>query len=231
MNRARGFTLLEVLVALALTGLLVVLLFSGFRIGVRSWQLAQRHIESAEEGRQLGAVFYRHFNQIQADQMPAGQRQNGQMTDAQTRSVAAGQGAAPTPRTRRLPSAGESNATFLGEPSRIRYVAPLGMSAGGRPYLIELIDSLDGRGGIWMRSAPMRPDVTADELLAEAEPVRISAGLQVSFAYFGDPAQGWQTQFREVGLPRLVAVKLSGGGRDWPTISYALPQSASGEAP
>lgn len=64
MRRHCGFTLVEVLVALVLMSMLVLVLFAGFRAGVRSWQSAQVHIERVEQGRQFVAVLNRHVSQI-----------------------------------------------------------------------------------------------------------------------------------------------------------------------
>ncbi|WP_092389152.1 PulJ/GspJ family protein [Halopseudomonas salegens] len=64
--RSRGFTLMEVLVALTLTGLLVLVLFAGFRAGIKSWQLADQHTERMEESRQFVAMLNRHMQQLQA---------------------------------------------------------------------------------------------------------------------------------------------------------------------
>lgn len=64
MNRQKGFTLLETLVALVLMSLLIMALFGGFRAGIRSWQAAERHVEWVEEPRQLSALLYRHLSQF-----------------------------------------------------------------------------------------------------------------------------------------------------------------------
>ena len=64
MRRERGFTLLEVLVALVLIGLLMVVLFGGFRAGIRSWQLAESHTTEIEDRRQLSGLLYRHLGQL-----------------------------------------------------------------------------------------------------------------------------------------------------------------------
>ncbi|MET1079717.1 MAG: prepilin-type N-terminal cleavage/methylation domain-containing protein [Pseudomonas sp.] len=65
MSRSRGFTLIEVLIALSLTGLLVMVLFSGFQVGIRSWQSVERHTARVEEGRQLSSLLSRQLAQVQ----------------------------------------------------------------------------------------------------------------------------------------------------------------------
>ena len=47
--RERGFTLLEVLIAMTLLGLLMMLLFGGMRLGTRAWETNSNRIEEIEE--------------------------------------------------------------------------------------------------------------------------------------------------------------------------------------
>lgn len=63
-KQQKAFTLIETLVALTLMSLLIMVLFGGFRAGVRSWQASENYIADAEEPRQLSALLYRHFGQI-----------------------------------------------------------------------------------------------------------------------------------------------------------------------
>lgn len=50
-GNAAGFTLVELLVATALLGLVSVLLFSGMRFGAKVWDRSNAHLESADEVR------------------------------------------------------------------------------------------------------------------------------------------------------------------------------------
>lgn len=63
LKQQKAFTLIETLVALTLMSLLIMVLFGGFRAGVRSWQASENYIAETEEPRQLGALFYRHLGQ------------------------------------------------------------------------------------------------------------------------------------------------------------------------
>jgi general secretion pathway protein J len=47
--QSAGFTLIEMLVALALLGLLSTLLFGGFRLGLRTWEAGDRKLDHADE--------------------------------------------------------------------------------------------------------------------------------------------------------------------------------------
>lgn len=43
MHRHKGFTLLELLVALSLMGMLLVILYGGLRLGIRGWDSGEQH--------------------------------------------------------------------------------------------------------------------------------------------------------------------------------------------
>lgn len=64
LRQQKAFTLIETLVALTLMSLLIMVLFGGFRAGVRSWQASENYIAAAEEPRQLSALLYRHLGQV-----------------------------------------------------------------------------------------------------------------------------------------------------------------------
>ena len=48
-----GFTLLELLIAMTLLGMILVLLFGGLRLGVRSWDASQQQVDSLNSVRSL----------------------------------------------------------------------------------------------------------------------------------------------------------------------------------
>lgn len=206
MKAARGFTLVEVLIALVLAGLLVVVLFGGFRAGIRSWQLAEQHTASVEEPRQLSALLYRHLGQLLPVQF--------------------------------LPdSGGRIEPAFLGESQRIRYVAPLSMSAGGIPYVFELTSDSPGMEGIWVRFAPYEEGRTVEDLLYHSgEPQLVSSTLHLSFHYFGtvegqdaEVGEWYEAYARIDAVPKLVSVRINGTRRGWPElilpVSLAEPVS------
>lgn len=64
IKQQKAFTLIETLVAMTLMSLLIMVLFGGFRAGVRSVQVSENHIESVEEPRQLSALLYRHLGKV-----------------------------------------------------------------------------------------------------------------------------------------------------------------------
>jgi len=59
MQRARGFTLVELLIALVLTGLIMSLLFASLRISSRAWDSADRRQQAVAEQYQLQQLLRR----------------------------------------------------------------------------------------------------------------------------------------------------------------------------
>lgn len=205
MKSERGFTLLEVLVALVLVGLLMMVLFGGFRAGIRSWHAAEQHTARVEEPRQISSLLYRHLGQLLPVNFAADEQ-------------------------------GIIEPAFLGEANRIRYVAPLSMSSGSAPYVFELVSGWQGREGLWGRYVPYVSGRSAAELLREATFVQLSPGLQATFAYFG-PGQtqeepAWHDNYSDTQKPpRLVSLRLSGDGPQWPTLTFAVVQVSKNEGP
>lgn len=65
MNKAFGFTLLELLIGLALLGLLLALLFGGFRLASMTWNSAEERLERASKEQMARALIRRLLTQIQ----------------------------------------------------------------------------------------------------------------------------------------------------------------------
>jgi general secretion pathway protein J len=64
--RARGFTLVEMLIALSLIGIITLLLFSGLRLGTRSWEAVNRVSERVADLRIARQWIERSLRQAQA---------------------------------------------------------------------------------------------------------------------------------------------------------------------
>lgn len=64
-SRLAGFTLLELLIAIALLGMLLVLLFGGLRLSLRSWDAVQRQVDNLNSVRALEGFLRRELEQIQ----------------------------------------------------------------------------------------------------------------------------------------------------------------------
>jgi general secretion pathway protein J len=59
----RGFTLLEVLVSLTIFSLVIVVLYAGYRLGLRSWESGERTHTAISELRLAGSFVQRHASQ------------------------------------------------------------------------------------------------------------------------------------------------------------------------
>lgn len=62
--RQQGFTLLELLIAITLLGFILVLLFGGLRLGVRSWDASQKQVDSLNSVRSLENFLRREMSVI-----------------------------------------------------------------------------------------------------------------------------------------------------------------------
>lgn len=195
MNRQRGFTLFEVLVALTLMALLTVVLFGGFRAGLRSWQALDSHVASVDGVRRLSDLLYRHLSQIMAVQLK----------DKDFRPVPA----------------------FSGESGRLQYVAPLSMSVGDVPHLVEISNAPTGRTGVWIRFAPVRPGQTAEQLLGGSTYQRVGEDVSVNFSYFVDGQ--WLDRAPPGAPPALVAVELRSRETSWPKMIISVSGIAKPE--
>ena len=61
-HRHAGFTLLELLIAMTLLGMILVLLFGGLRLAVRSWDTSQKQVDSLNSVRSLEGFLRRELS-------------------------------------------------------------------------------------------------------------------------------------------------------------------------
>lgn len=73
--RQQGFTLLELLIALTLLGFIMVLLFGGLRLGVRSWDASQKQLDTLNSVRSLENFLRREMSVANPYQWKAGPSQ------------------------------------------------------------------------------------------------------------------------------------------------------------
>ena len=60
----RGFTLVELLIAIALTGLILTILFAGLRVGSKSWDAVEKHSVENSELRLVRGFIQRNLRQL-----------------------------------------------------------------------------------------------------------------------------------------------------------------------
>lgn len=205
----QGFTLLETLVALTLTGLLMVALFGGFRAGMASWQVVERQVAANEPQLMLERMLYRHFSQLQYAVIKR-------------------------ERTRSNWSASGKAAFYLAGPEVLRYAAPLAQAVGNDVYLIELQSQPNGRQGVWIRMVPFEEGKheEAYEALEAEELQLVSENLQIRFSYFlsgsdteEDGEAEWLDELEEGAIPSLVRVHWTSANRTWASTTYQVVAS------
>lgn len=188
-----GFTLIEVLVVLVLTSLISLALFSSFRTGVHSLQIAEDQINKVEDSRQLLGLVRRHLLDI----ISATLEEGGVQVEA-----------------------------FEGDGGRIRYVAPLSMSAYGEHYLIELVSGLNNKPGIWMRLGRYKPGLSAEEIFEDSEFVLLSEDTEVEIYYLSKDDSGepnWVTNWlHRLGMPGLVRMDVTRQGERLPSLTLRV---------
>ena len=204
MRRARragaGFTLVELLVALTLLGLLSGLVFGGFRFGVRAWERVDAHVDHASEIQWAQAFLRRRLSEA-APVRPATKQRN-------------------------RPVLFEGTSTTL---AFVTVLAVHG-EVGGHSVLKLDLRRRDGAGALILGWAPHRFDAEDLDVQELDERVLIDGVERVEFAYFGraDPEQarpGWRDEWRDAErLPRLVRIRLEftkASRRHWPELVVA----------
>ena len=73
-KRPNGFTLIEMLIAMTLLGIMVVLLFSSLKIAAESWNAGEGKIVEVNKKAVVYQFFKRHLTTIRPMLMPAGLR-------------------------------------------------------------------------------------------------------------------------------------------------------------
>ena len=111
--------------------------------------------------------------------------------------------------------------SFDGEAGRIRYVAPLSMSASGEHYLIELETKLRGREGLWARFGLYQTGLSVEEIFEESEYQLLMPDAELQFFYYDKSADEgvWVEQWKaRITFPVLVKVLISEPDKEWPAI-------------
>jgi general secretion pathway protein J len=198
--RERGFTLLELLVAITLLGLLMAALFGGLRLGARVWETGETRLDAAAR--------------IQIVQDLVRQRLT-QALPLETVLPEEGEDYRPL---------------FLGQVDAVRFATLLPDHLGGELALMELalVDSgeAQGLGDLVLRLRRLEPDAEIERDAAPEERVLLERVESLELAYFGSLRQDelpewWQTWEGQVELPQLVLMQLrfvEGDPRQWPGL-------------
>lgn len=194
-NGARGFTLVELLVGLSLMSLISLLLFGGFRFGLRAWEVGDGRIAAANEIAMAQHLLRR------------------QLAEAQPVIIGSRPELAPT-----LFQGDDAGVTFVGPLPAHRgvggfYIFSIATRAdrGGRQLLLR-----------WRR---YRPDAVAgSDFDPKDESVLLGGIRSIAIEYFGQPTAAASARWLQrwdgtLGLPQLLRLRIvfpPGDARRWP---------------
>ncbi len=192
-----GFTLVELLVALALLGLLASLMFGGFRFGVRAWERVGAHADHASDIQWAQGFLRRRPNEAALVRAAIEDRNPPVLFDGGPNSLA-----------------------FV-------TVLPVYGDVGGHSVLRLSLRPGKTGGELVLGWAPHRFDAEdlEDELVDER--VLLDGVERIELAYHGrqdpdSPRASWLSEWREAdALPGLVRIRLvfaEGSRRRWPDL-------------
>jgi len=200
-NRSRGFTLIEVLIAMTLLSVMVVLLFSSLRTAAESWNAGENKVAEVN----AKAVVYQFFKHHIAGIRPLPMLNSTQNF---------------------LP---ENQQAFQGNAQSLRFVAALPAASARKGLQIFTIamDSAD-RSILLVSLSPYRQNDT-DAVVEPVRPeVLLENIAEFRFAYFGQTedvaVQQWRNEWTIADrLPRLIKVSIQlADGSYWPEMVFPL---------
>ena len=203
-HRERGFTLLELLVAITLLGVLIAALFGALRLGARVWETGEARLDA--NGRvQVAQEFLRR-----------------QLSQAMPLLEVTGDPAA------------SGRLLFEGDQDRLRFVSLLPEHLGAGANLMELAvrdpAHVGAPGDLVIRWQQLELSSEAGPARESEEQILIEGIESLEITYFsGAPAEAkptwWQEWRQQRSLPSLVRVRVGfpdGDGRSWPELMVAL---------
>ncbi len=206
-----GFTLVELLVVVALLGLISVALFGGIRFSARSWEAGHARLEALNEVEVAQSVLRRLLSRSREVALFDASRDRAAVSFSGRRDAV--YFAAPLPAHRGLGGA-------------YAYALRVKRTSGGEQLVLA-----------WRLQRPETPPSADGDF--EDETVLLSDIADLSLAYFGSEDRGRIPDWREswdgsAGLPRLVRLSVAfpaDDGRYWPplTIAPALAGATPGE--
>ncbi len=199
---SKGFTLLEVLVAITIFALVITVLYAGYRIAIRSWESGERTHAAVSELRLAGSFIRRHATQA----FPLAISKSNAWRlwfDGEARGLVF---------VTAMP-------TYLGQGGMYEMTLKVDQQDDGASLVVS-------RRLLHPDAEPGRPGVSdlARPLLENLE--------SAQFAYFGatgeDGEESWHTSWQgRQRLPRLVRLRIDSKlVGDWPEMIFRLPTDA-----
>jgi general secretion pathway protein J len=200
MTRQTGFTLLELLIAMTLMGLVLVMLYGGLRVGMRSWDIGELRAAKVNETRLVQEFIRRQLKQsmtvFRQDETEG--RVVEFVGDEETLTMVA------------------PMLTYLG--------------LGGLYVIQFDVLETDGTGYLRMRWRPYRPEISEAELPDEEDTsTTLLAGVSdLQWSYFGaeqpDRDPQWYTEWENAQQrPLLVRLRVVLQEETWPELVAELP--------
>ena len=198
--REAGFTLLELLVALMLLGLIASLSLGGIRLGARTWETVGARAEETGRAQMVRAFLSRELSQS----MP--------LLLAEPDD------------SRRLAYEGDSDTLIFVAPLAPQF--GLGGPQRMRLAVIDDPDSAERGKSLVLRRRPYYPDDEFSVDTGSDETHILLDGIaEAGFSYYGmeeDGAIGWSDEWRDrEAPPTLVSLRirfLDGAGPEWPDL-------------
>lgn len=205
-----GFTLIEVLIAMTLLGVMVVLLFSSLRIAAESWNAGENKITQVNQKAVVYQFFKRHLSTIR-----------------------------PLPVLNIDQNNPEALQVFQGYPQSLRFAAALPASSARKGLQIFTIAPNPENASILMVSlVPYRLTEEDQNQPPDKPEILLEDVAKLQFAYFGKTEDVAEAQWREEWtladrLPSLIKVSIAlKDGSYWPDMIFAtkITQSANAES-
>lgn len=198
----QGFTLLELLVAVTLLGMLMAALFGGLRLGARVWETADERLDASMRTQVVqDFVRQRLTEMLPLETIPP-----------------------------ELAEEAVYEPAFVGTVEAVRFATPLPENLGSGIYLMELAlaegGNVDGTGNLVLRWRPLEPDSPGALEIVPEERVLIENIEGFELSYFGavdtaQPPGWWQAWEGYAELPRLIRLRLGfpeNDPRAWPEL-------------
>jgi len=202
----KGFTLLELLISLTILSVIVVIIFGGFRIGIRAWEKGERDVETRQRQRivldlikrQIASICLREVKDASQQSMLLKGDDPSETKDANQQSV-----------------------LLKGDDKSMVFLSLVPLVPGNRfgtvcvKYRVRPEDDGDReRLMFWEKNIVLMSKKTDMSALPEDEFFELLPGVQrISFEYLkggtGEESSQWQQtwdQAMDEGLPRAVRV-------------------------
>ncbi len=195
--RINGFTLIEVLIAMTLLGVMVVLLFSSLRIAAESWEAGEGKTAQVNQKAVVYRFFKRHLTAIRPLQMPNPQEAEGDALQA-----------------------------FAGYAQSLRFAGALPASSARKGIqLFRIFPDPNKTSTLMVSLTPYQ--TTETQAVEEPPVVLLEGVADLKFSYFGkteDVAEpAWLDEWILADrLPRLIQVSIRlADGSHWPSMVFA----------